>query len=106
MNVTQPAELERSFAVGRGTTASWLFARESSVRNALMVSALTVAVKIAGAAKIALSARVLGPGDELDSYLVAFLVPSILSDVLAGSLTPALIPELANGVGPKAEGAA
>ncbi|MGA7409010.1 MAG: lipid II flippase MurJ [Bryobacteraceae bacterium] len=48
-----------------------------------------------GAAKIAISAKVLGAGDELDSYLVAFLVPSLLCDVLAGSLTPALMPVLA-----------
>ena len=101
--MTQPAEIERSFAGSRRTSANWLFASESSARNALMVSALTVAVKIAGAAKIALSARVLGPGDELDSYLVAFLLPSILCDVLAGSLTPALIPELASGTNPSTE---
>ncbi len=76
-------------------SASLFFSKPGFVRNALLVSALTVAVKVMGAAKIAISAKVLGTGDELDSYLVAFLVPSILSDVLAGSLTPALLPVLA-----------
>jgi putative peptidoglycan lipid II flippase len=106
MSAVHSTERERSFWSDCLTSASRPFARESSARNALIVSALTVAVKVAGAAKIAISARVLGPGDELDSYLVAFLVPSILCDVLAGSLAPALIPELANGTEPKAEGMA
>jgi putative peptidoglycan lipid II flippase len=106
MSLARPSERERSFWSDCRISASRPFARESSARNALIVSALTVAVKIAGAAKIALSARVLGPGDELDSYLVAFLVPSILCDVLAGSLTPALIPDLANRAEPNAESGA
>ena len=80
-----------------------LFSKAGLVRSALLVSALTVAVKVMGAAKIAISARVLGPGDELDSYLVAFLVPSILCDVLAGSLTPALLPVLAKETGHRSE---
>jgi len=95
MSAIRPAELKQSFWDSYRASASLSFVKAGFVRNALLVSALTVAVKIAGAVKIAICARVLGPGDELDSYLVAFLVPSILSDVLAGSLTPALIPALA-----------
>jgi putative peptidoglycan lipid II flippase len=96
MNVARPTtELKQILWDSCGARAGLFFSKPGFVRNALLVSALTVAVKVIGAAKIAISAKVLGTGDELDSYLVAFLVPSILSDVLAGSLTPALMPVLA-----------
>ncbi len=90
---TEAAQKPRS---GYSKIAQLLFTKESVAHNAILVSGLTVAVKIAGAAKVAITARVLGPGDDLDAYLMAFLVPSVLCDVLAGSLTPALIPALTN----------
>jgi putative peptidoglycan lipid II flippase len=100
MNAARPSiELKQSLWDSCRARASLFFSKPGFVRNALLVSALTVAVKVMGAAKIAISAKVLGTGDELDSYLVAFLVPSILSDVLAGSLTPALMPVLAKETG-------
>jgi putative peptidoglycan lipid II flippase len=96
MAAVQHTESRQSPWGGYWANASLFFTKASLVRNAVLVSALTVTVKIAGAAKVAISARVLGPGDDLDAYLVAFLVPSIVCDVLAGSLTPALIPALAS----------
>jgi putative peptidoglycan lipid II flippase len=96
MSALRPtAAVKQSLFDSRRRRASLFFSKAGFVRNALLVSALTVAVKVMGAAKLAVSAKVLGPGDELDSYLVAFLVPSLLCDVLAGSLTPALMPVLA-----------
>jgi putative peptidoglycan lipid II flippase len=94
MTAGPPTAASESFWRSLRFRESLFAVRAGLVRNALLVTLLTVAVKIAGAAKVAISARVLGTGDQLDAYLVAFLVPSIVCDVLAGSLTPALIPSL------------
>jgi putative peptidoglycan lipid II flippase len=59
-----------------------------------MVGALTSAAKLAGAAKVMVMARFFGTSDPLDAFLIAFLLPAFLSDVVAGSLTPSLIPLL------------
>jgi putative peptidoglycan lipid II flippase len=47
-----------------------------------------------GAAKAVVLARAFGSGAALDSYLLAFLVPSFLVDVFCGSLVPVLVPKL------------
>ena len=62
--------------------------------NAATVGALTSAAKLAGAAKVMVTARFFGTSDALDAFLIAFLLPSILSDVVAGSFTPSLVPLL------------
>jgi putative peptidoglycan lipid II flippase len=62
--------------------------------DTLTVGSWTAAVKLAGAAKIILAARLFGAGDAMDAYLIAFLVPSFFIDVLGGSLDSALIPSL------------
>jgi len=41
------------------------------------------------------SARFFGAGKELDAYLIAFLLPSFLSDVLAGAILQSAMPETA-----------
>jgi len=56
------------------------------------VGAYTGVVKIAGAAKVVFTARAFGMSDGLDAYLIAFLLPSVVCDTLAGSLTSALVP--------------
>jgi putative peptidoglycan lipid II flippase len=56
------------------------------------VGAYTALVKAAGAAKVVVTARAFGMSDGLDAYLIAFLLPSFVSDTLAGSLSPALVP--------------
>jgi putative peptidoglycan lipid II flippase len=61
---------------------------------AATVGTLTSLSKLAGAAKVIVTARFFGTGDALDAFLVAFLLPSFLSDVVAGSFTPCLIPVL------------
>lgn len=62
--------------------------------DAAIVGALTIVVKLAGAAKVVVSAHLFGAGDALDSFLIAFVIPSFLGDVLAGSLLGSLIPTL------------
>lgn len=59
---------------------------------AVVVGAITMAVKLAGAAKVAVMARFFGTGDEMDAFLVAFLLPSFVAEVLAASFSAALIP--------------
>jgi putative peptidoglycan lipid II flippase len=56
------------------------------------VGGATMLVKLAGAVKLVLTARYFGASDELDAYLVAFLIPSFLSDVAAEAAGVALIP--------------
>lgn len=72
---------------------NWL-SRWPVLANAATVGALTTAVKLAAAVKIAVTARYFGAGDELDAYLTAFLIPSIFGDAVAGALTPGLVPSL------------
>jgi putative peptidoglycan lipid II flippase len=58
----------------------------------LTVAALTVLVKAAGAAKLIVVAHVFGTADALDAFLIAFLLPSFLAEVIGASLNSALIP--------------
>ncbi len=58
----------------------------------ITVGAFTALVKVAGAAKVIFTARAFGMGDDLDAYLIAYLLPSFICDILAGSLTSALVP--------------
>src|SRR5260370_8141494 len=58
------------------------------------VGALTVLVKLAGAAKVVFSAHLLGAGDQFDAFVIALVIPSFLGEVLAGSLIFAFIPTL------------
>src|SRR5579862_3683669 len=62
--------------------------------DTLTVSAFTTLAKFMRAAKTVVLARVFGSGAALDSYLLAFLLPSFLADVFCGSLVPVLIPKL------------
>jgi putative peptidoglycan lipid II flippase len=62
--------------------------------DAATVGALTSAAKLAGAAKVMVMARFFGTSDALDAFLIAFLLPAFLSDVVAGSFTPSLVPLL------------
>jgi putative peptidoglycan lipid II flippase len=58
----------------------------------LVVGAFTALVKLAGASKTAVSVRAFGMSHSLDCYLAAFALTSLICDVVAGALTPALIP--------------
>src|SRR5258707_6417838 len=72
-----------------------LHLRDSKIlTDAVVVGALTLLVKLAGAAKVVFSAHLLGAGDQFDAFVIAFVIPSFLGDVLAGSLLAAFIPTL------------
>ncbi len=58
------------------------------------VGTLAAFARAAGGAKVIVMAHVLGASPSVDAFLFAFLVPSLFSDVIAGSLTPSIIPVL------------
>ena len=62
--------------------------------DAAIVGVLTSATKVAAAAKVIVTARYFGAGDELDAFLIAFLLPGFFVDTVAGTITPSLVPEL------------
>ena len=62
------------------------------ITDTVKIGALTTLVKLAGAAKAVITARYFGRGDQLDAYLMAFLIPSFAGDVLAGAITQSLLP--------------
>ncbi|HEY7336892.1 MAG TPA: lipid II flippase MurJ [Bryobacteraceae bacterium] len=64
------------------------------VANTVTVGALTCASKLTGAAKTIIIAKFFGASDALDAFLIAFLLPSFVADLIGGSLTPALVPLL------------
>src|SRR5436309_15895050 len=66
--------------------------RPHLLKNTCSVAGFTGLVKCAGAVKLIIGARSFGAGDALDAYLLAFLVPSFLADLLAGSLGAVLLP--------------
>ena len=62
--------------------------------DAVVVGFLTSAAKLAGGVKVIVTARFFGTSDALDAFLIAFLLPSFVADVIAGSFTPSLVPIL------------
>lgn len=59
---------------------------------AIIVAALTALVKVAAVVKELVVAWRFGTGDSLDAFLIAFVVPSFIINVVAGSFNAALIP--------------
>ena len=59
---------------------------------AVIVGVLTLSVKMLGMLKEMQVAGWFGTGDSLDAFLVAFVLPSFAINVLAGSMSAALIP--------------
>jgi putative peptidoglycan lipid II flippase len=60
--------------------------------DTITVAGWTAAAKVLGAVKILIAARLFGAGDAMDAFLVAFLVPAFIGDVVAAPLETALIP--------------
>jgi len=58
----------------------------------LTVGAFTALAKLAGGAKVIVTARYFGTSDALDAYLIAFVLPSFVADTAAGSLIPSFLP--------------
>jgi putative peptidoglycan lipid II flippase len=59
---------------------------------ALTVGGLSVIVKLTAVVKELAVAYRFGTGDAVDAFLIAFLVPSLVINVVAGSLMPAFTP--------------
>ena len=71
--------------------------RPHSIRNTILkaffaVGSLSTVAKLATAGTAILIAFTFGTSDELESYFVAYLIPSLLINVIAESIRPALIP--------------
>src|ERR1700722_12442755 len=62
--------------------------------DTLTVSLWSILGKISGAVKSVAVASVFGSGAALDSYLLAFLVPSLIADTFCGALVPVTVPRL------------
>ncbi|MGA9774281.1 MAG: lipid II flippase MurJ [Blastocatellia bacterium] len=58
----------------------------------MTVGALTCVVKFASTLKEVVVAHQFGVGDALDAFLIAFLLPSVAVNIVAGSFNAALIP--------------
>lgn len=61
-------------------------------RALMTVGGMTVLAKIASAGKDLVVAYQFGAGDDLDAFLMAFLIPSFAINLVGGSLNAALIP--------------
>jgi len=61
-------------------------------RPLMTVGGMTVLAKIVSAGKDLVVAYQFGAGDELDAFLMAFLIPSFAINLVGGSLNAALIP--------------
>jgi len=60
--------------------------------NAALVGVLASAAKLAGAAKVMVTARFFGAGDQLDGFVIAFLLPAFFTDIVAGSFGSSFVP--------------
>ena len=85
--MNRPSEYSREAQQTRST--SWRMLADTAT-----VGGWTTAVKLAGAIKVILAARLFGAGDVMDAFLIAFLLPAFFMDMLAGPLDSALIPAL------------
>lgn len=75
---------------------SWgeLSANRRIFAAAVTVGFLTLLVKVVAAGKDILVARAFGLGDALDSFLIAYVIPSFAISVIAGSIYTAFVPVL------------
>jgi len=85
--MNRQSEYKRDLPAPRST--SWRMLADTAT-----VGGWTTAVKLAGAVKVILAARLFGTGDVMDAFLIAFLLPAFFMDMLAGPLDSALIPAL------------
>ena len=75
-------------------------------QNAAVVGVLTSLVKVAAAAKVIVTARYFGAGDELDAFLIAFLLPTFVVETVAATFTVSLVPRLIHARAHNTAGAA
>ena len=68
--------------------------RGGFLRDALTLAILAGVAKLAGALKSTAVAAAYGSSPELDNYLLAFLLPSMLADTFCGAIVPVAVPAL------------
>jgi len=78
--------------VSTAQTAERRAAHRRVFTNAALVGVLATAAKLAGAAKVVVTARFFGAGDQLDAYVIAFLLPAFFTDIVAGSFGASFVP--------------
>ena len=93
-DVGQLRNINRVLQLGLNRWNTW---QERSVNRRIFaaivtVGGFTVLVKLAAAAKEIAVAYQFGTGDELDAFLIAFLLPQFAINLIGGSLNAALIP--------------
>ncbi len=71
--------------------------------NAALVGVLATGAKLAGAAKVMVTARYFGAGDQLDAFVIAFLLPAFFTDIVARILWIELCPRHSSGCDPTRE---
>lgn len=59
---------------------------------AVMIGFIMIAVKLVSMVKELVIASTFGVGDELDAFLIAFIVPTFAINVIGGSMNSALVP--------------
>lgn len=83
---TEEATVSRWKQISKGSTNRKIFSA------AIMVGTLTFAVKLVAMFKEMIVAAWFGTADSMDAFLIAFLLPSYVINVVAGSFNAALIP--------------
>src|SRR3954452_5288544 len=83
--------------ITRALSIRWLRLSSGSINHRIflaiiVVSSLTFGVKLASMVKDIIVAASFGAGDTMDAFLVAFLLPTYLINVVGGSFNAALIP--------------
>ena len=86
--------MNHNIRIGLNWWSTWT---EQSVNRRILaaivtVGGFTVLVKLAAVVKELASAYQFGTGDELDAFLIAFLLPQFAINLIGGSLNAALIP--------------
>ena len=81
-------------ALQAGDKESWRAGSANSrIFSAILtVGGMTILVKLVSTAKEVVVAHQFGVGDGLDAFLIAFLLPSVAINIIAGSFNAALIP--------------
>jgi putative peptidoglycan lipid II flippase len=83
-----------TLGAARGRWRRWTRASDSRkiLGATIVIGGLAVAIRLVSLVRDVGIAAVLGTSDDLDAYLTALLLPSVVVNVIAGSLDAALIP--------------
>ena len=71
-----------------------LSANRKIFTSIIVITSISLIVKIVAMGKDVLVANIFGTGDELDAFLIAFLLPQLFINIIAGSFVSSLVPVL------------